>query len=146
MPVRTLGRSLAAPPQPTRLPRSTRSAAVLLCAATLTMAASACSSSSSSSASVGGAAAHHLTAYVSGDTNIQKLWEDIVVPAFQKANPGYQVKVVFSAHGTADATTLAKLQAPARGEVVRVSVGQALSYAVAPAIRAEEAASEAEAA
>ncbi|MFI5879110.1 extracellular solute-binding protein [Streptomyces sp. NPDC051554] len=113
MPVRTLGRSLAASPQPTRLPRSTRSAAALLCAATLTMAASACSSSSSST-SVGGAAAHHLTAYVSGDTNIQKLWEDIVVPAFEKANPGYQVKVVFSAHGTADATTLAKLQAAAK--------------------------------
>ncbi|WP_405835831.1 extracellular solute-binding protein [Streptomyces sp. NBC_01518] len=114
MPSRTLGRSLAASPQSKRLPRSARSAAALLCAATLTMAASACSSSSSSSASVGGAAAHHLTAYVSGDTNIQKLWEDIVVPAFEKANPGYQVKVVFSAHGTADATTLAKLQAAAK--------------------------------
>jgi putative spermidine/putrescine transport system substrate-binding protein len=114
MPSRTFGRSFAASPQSTRLPRSTRSAAALLCAATLTMAASACSSSSSSSASVSGAAAHHLTAYVSGDTNIQKLWDDIVVPAFEKANPGYQVKVVFSAHGTADATTLAKLQAAAK--------------------------------
>lgn len=119
MPSRTFGRSdrpalLIAAAQPTRSTRSARSATALLCAATLTMAASACSSSSSSSASVSGAAAHHLTAYVSGDTNIQKLWDDIVVPAFEKANPGYQVKVVFSAHGTADATTLAKLQAAAK--------------------------------
>lgn len=109
MPARTLGSSLAASPQPTRLPRSTRSATALLCAATLTMAAaSSCSSSSPSSASVGGTAAHHLTAYVSGDTNIQK-------PTRTR-----------------------------RG--LRVSVRQALSYAVAPAVRGEEAASEAEAA
>ncbi|KPH97399.1 hypothetical protein OK074_6557 [Actinobacteria bacterium OK074] len=93
-------------------PAAVRTTGALLCAAALAVTASACSSSSS--ASTGGAASHSLTAYVSGDTNIQKLWDDIVVPAFEKANPGYKVKVVFSAHGTADAATLAKLQAAAK--------------------------------
>ncbi|MGJ5897786.1 extracellular solute-binding protein [Streptomyces niveiscabiei] len=89
--------------------RSVRTAVAVLCAGGLALAASACSSASAS-----GGSDRHLTAYVGGDTNIQKLWQDIVVPAFEKANPGYQVKVVYSAHGVADAATLAKLQAAAK--------------------------------
>ncbi|GAV41380.1 extracellular solute-binding protein [Streptomyces acidiscabies] len=89
--------------------RSTRTAVAVLCAGGLALAASACSSASAS-----GGSDHHLTAYVGGDTNIQTLWQDIVVPAFEKANPGYQVKVVYSAHGVADAATLAKLQAASK--------------------------------
>ncbi|WP_416970411.1 extracellular solute-binding protein [Streptomyces sp. 4F14] len=89
--------------------RSTRTAVAVLCAGGLALVASACSSASAS-----GGSDHHLTAYVGGDTNIQTLWQKIVVPAFEKANPGYQVKVVYSAHGVADAATLAKLQAAAK--------------------------------
>nr|WP_119611806.1 extracellular solute-binding protein [Streptomyces acidiscabies] len=89
--------------------RSTRTAVAVLCAGGLALAASSCSSASAS-----GGSDHHLTAYVGGDTNIQTLWQDIVVPAFEKANPGYQVKVVYSAHGVADAATLAKLQAASK--------------------------------
>lgn len=101
------------PPIPVRTTasaRSTRTAIALLCAGGLALTASACSSSASAS----NGSDHHLTAYVSGDTNIQTLWQNIVVPAFEKANPGYTVKVVYSAHGTADAATLAKLQAAAK--------------------------------
>jgi putative spermidine/putrescine transport system substrate-binding protein len=52
-----------------------------------------------------------LTLYSSGDVNVQSLWRDTLIPAFQKDNPGYSVKLVFSEHGTNDATTLAKLGA-----------------------------------
>jgi putative spermidine/putrescine transport system substrate-binding protein len=55
-----------------------------------------------------------ITAYVGGDTNIKQLWESTLIPAFEKANPGYHVKLVYSAHGEADATTPAKLQAAAK--------------------------------
>ena len=50
-----------------------------------------------------------LTLYSSGDVNVQSLWRDTLIPGFQKDNPGYSVKLVFSEHGTNDATTLAKL-------------------------------------
>ncbi|MHC5903939.1 extracellular solute-binding protein [Streptomyces sp. S6] len=89
--------------------RTARTAVAVLCAGGLALTASACSSASGS-----GGSDHQLTAYVGGDTNIQTLWQNIVVPAFEKANPGYKVKVVYSAHGTADAATLAKLQAAAK--------------------------------
>jgi putative spermidine/putrescine transport system substrate-binding protein len=93
--------------------RFPRSATALLCAAGVALTASACSSTQAGG-SGSSSGAHDLTAYVGGDTNVQALWTNVVVPAFEKANPGYHVKVVFSAHGTADAATLAKLQAAAK--------------------------------
>lgn len=50
-----------------------------------------------------------ITVLISGDTNVQNLWEKDLAPAFEKANPGYSVKVTLDLHGEHDAQTLAKL-------------------------------------
>lgn len=47
--------------------------------------------------------------FISGDTNIQNLWEKDLAPAFEKANPGYKVQVQIDLHGEHDSQTLAKL-------------------------------------
>lgn len=52
-----------------------------------------------------------LTVFVSADTNIQDLWQKTLVPAFEKDNPGYTVKVDFDLHGAHDQQTVAKLTA-----------------------------------
>ncbi|WP_022909286.1 extracellular solute-binding protein [Aestuariimicrobium kwangyangense] len=62
----------------------------------------------SASGSSGGA---NLTVFLSGDTNMQELWEKALIPAFVKANPGYSVKVQLDLHGEHDAQTKAKLTA-----------------------------------
>ena len=50
-----------------------------------------------------------LNVYEGGDVNIQKLWQDALIPDFEKAYPKVHVNFVFSAHGVQDSTTLAKL-------------------------------------
>lgn len=87
------------------LQRTTRA----LGAGSLAFALSACGSLTSGSAS-----SNDITAYVGGDTNIQALWQKTIIPNFEKAYPGYHVKLVYSAHGVADAATLARLQAAAK--------------------------------
>lgn len=52
-----------------------------------------------------------ITFYLSGDVNIRDLWQKTIIPGFEKANPGYSVKITFSEHGVNDTTTLAKLGA-----------------------------------
>lgn len=84
-------------------------AAVAVVAAT---AVTGCAQSSTASAQNNGASASpdkSITVFISGDTNVQKLWEKSLVPAFEKANPGYHVKVTLDLHGEHDAQTLAKL-------------------------------------
>ncbi|WP_203568092.1 extracellular solute-binding protein [Aestuariimicrobium ganziense] len=66
-------------------------------------------SAGSAGSSAGGGAP--LTVHLSGDTNMQELWEKALVPAFVKANPGYTVKVQLDLHGERDAQTQAKLTA-----------------------------------
>lgn len=58
-----------------------------------------------------GSAGANLTVFLSGDTNMQELWEKALIPAFTKANPGYSVKVQLDLHGEHDAQTQAKLTA-----------------------------------
>lgn len=53
----------------------------------------------------------NLTVFLSADTNIQDLWQKTLIPAFQKANPGYTVAVDFDLHGLHDQQTVAKLTA-----------------------------------
>ncbi|HEY3561928.1 MAG TPA: extracellular solute-binding protein [Kribbella sp.] len=67
----------------------------------------------SSTASKGGGAGDVKTVrvFISGDTNIQKLWTDDLGPAFEKANPGYKVQITLDLHGEHDAQTMAKLSA-----------------------------------
>ncbi|WP_136609373.1 extracellular solute-binding protein [Sinomonas albida] len=68
-----------------------------------------CAQSSTSPASTGDAATKTVRVFISGDTNIQNLWEKDLGPAFEKANPGYKVQVTIDLHGEHDAQTLAKL-------------------------------------
>ncbi|MDQ6752233.1 MAG: extracellular solute-binding protein [Actinomycetota bacterium] len=81
-------------------------------AAVAATAVTGCAQSSTASAQndVAGASADKtITVLISGDTNVQSLWEKSLVPAFEKANPGYSVKVTLDLHGQHDAQTLAKL-------------------------------------
>ena len=59
----------------------------------------------------GGGEGKNLTVFLSGDTNMQELWEKALIPAFVKANPGYSVKVQLDLHGEHDAQTQAKITA-----------------------------------
>jgi putative spermidine/putrescine transport system substrate-binding protein len=52
-----------------------------------------------------------ITMYASGDVNVQSLWQNNLIPGFQKANPGVKVKFIFSEHATNDGTTLARIGA-----------------------------------
>lgn len=88
-----------------------RRTALALCVGGLTLALSACGSLTSGG---GSGSDKTLTAYVGGDTNVEGLWQHTIIPGFEKANPGYHVKLVYSAHGVADAATLAKLQAASK--------------------------------
>jgi putative spermidine/putrescine transport system substrate-binding protein len=56
-----------------------------------------------------GGADKSLTLFISGDTNVQDLWQKSLVPAFEKANPGYSVQVNIDLHGQHDSQTMAKL-------------------------------------
>jgi putative spermidine/putrescine transport system substrate-binding protein len=52
-----------------------------------------------------------INLYASGDVNVQSLWQDHLIPGFQKANPGIKVHLIFSEHGQNDTTTLARIGA-----------------------------------
>jgi putative spermidine/putrescine transport system substrate-binding protein len=52
-----------------------------------------------------------INLYASGDVNVQSLWQQNLIPGFQKANKGIKVNLIFSEHGTNDATTLARIGA-----------------------------------
>lgn len=54
-----------------------------------------------------------FTLYSDTDVNIEHLWVNTLIPAFEKRYPGVKVNFVYSAHGTEDATVLAKLTAAA---------------------------------
>ncbi len=113
-----------------------RRIALPLCAGALTLALAACGSltSGNSGGSGGSGGSHTVTAYVGGDVNVQGLWQHTIIPGFEKANPGYHVKLVYSAHGTADAATLARMEAAAK-------TGHALGYDVIDSGIATDAAS-----
>jgi putative spermidine/putrescine transport system substrate-binding protein len=63
------------------------------------------------------AATHHaaksvtINLYASGDVNVQSLWQDHLIPGFEKKNPGIKVNLIFSEHGTNDTATLARIGA-----------------------------------
>lgn len=54
-----------------------------------------------------------FTLYSDTDVNIEHLWVNTLIPAFEKQYPGIKVNFVYSAHGAEDATVLAKLVAAA---------------------------------
>ncbi|WP_295123679.1 extracellular solute-binding protein [uncultured Leifsonia sp.] len=69
-----------------------------------------CAQGSSAASSTDGSD-KKLTVFLSADTNIQDLWQKTLIPAFEKANPGYSVSVDFDLHGLHDQQTVAKLTA-----------------------------------
>ena len=66
-------------------------------------------SSAATSLDTDGSADQALTVLISGGENIQALWEDHLIPAFEEENPGYTVAVNLDLHGEHDAQTMAKL-------------------------------------
>jgi putative spermidine/putrescine transport system substrate-binding protein len=53
--------------------------------------------------------------FISGDTNVQSLWNDGIIPAFEKANPGASVTTTLDLHGEHDAQTMATLTSSVQG-------------------------------
>lgn len=92
-----------------------RTLVALAAAATATLALAGCSPTTSASVGTGPTsqavtgAKGTVTVFISGDTNVQTLWDDAIIPAFEKANPGATVKTQLDLHGEHDAQTLAKL-------------------------------------
>lgn len=56
-----------------------------------------------------------IVVYASGDVNVQNLWQNNIIPNFEKTNKGVYVKFIFSEHGTDDGTTLARIGAAVKG-------------------------------
>ena len=56
-----------------------------------------------------------IVIYASGDVNVQNLWQNNIIPNFEKTNKGIYVKFIFSEHGTDDGTTLARIGAAVKG-------------------------------
>jgi putative spermidine/putrescine transport system substrate-binding protein len=56
-----------------------------------------------------------IVIYASGDVNVQNLWQNNIIPHFEKENKGIYVKFVFSPHGADDGTTLARIGAAVKG-------------------------------
>ncbi len=68
-----------------------------------------CAQSSTASSGAGAGAKKALTVFISGGANIQDLWQKTLIPAFEKENKGYTVKVDLDLHGLHDTQTIAKL-------------------------------------
>jgi putative spermidine/putrescine transport system substrate-binding protein len=56
-----------------------------------------------------------IVVYASGDVNVQSLWQNNIIPQFEKSHKGIYIKFVFSEHGTQDGTTLARIGAAVKG-------------------------------
>lgn len=75
------------------------------------LALSACSTGSSGEGTeTGGDAEQNLTLYTTGDVNIQSLWEDTLIPAFQEEYPNITIEVTAGDSST-DSQSLTKLAA-----------------------------------
>lgn len=57
------------------------------------------------------AASQTIELLVSADTNVQTLWNTVLIPAFEKEYPGYKVNLTFDRNGLRDAQTFAKIVA-----------------------------------
>ncbi|MGB4135254.1 MAG: extracellular solute-binding protein [Microbacterium sp.] len=90
--------------------RSTGIAAVALMA-TAALALTGCVQKSGGGGGESSGGDTSVTVFISADTNVQDLWQKGLIPAFEKANPGYTVKVDFDLHGQHDQQTVAKLTA-----------------------------------
>ncbi|WP_066523121.1 extracellular solute-binding protein [Curtobacterium ammoniigenes] len=60
--------------------------------------------------------AAHLTVFISGDTNVQDLWQKSLIPAFEKQYPNVTVSTTIDLHGQHDAQTQANLAAAVKAD------------------------------
>ncbi|TCK63483.1 extracellular solute-binding protein [Curtobacterium sp. PhB136] len=100
----------------------TRVLAGLAIAAAATVALSGCvQSANASNAADSSSGTVNLTVFISGDTNVQDLWEKSLIPAFEKANPEIHVSTSIDLHGEHDAQTQANL-------ATAVKAGKSVAY------------------
>ena len=100
----------------------TRVLAGLAIAATATVALSGCvQSANASNAADDGNGTTSLTVFISGDTNVQDLWEKSLIPAFEKQHPKISVRTSIDLHGEHDAQTQANL-------ATAVKAGKSVAY------------------
>lgn len=52
-----------------------------------------------------------LNFYSGGDVNVKDLWENNLLPMYQKAHPNVKINLVFSSHGDNDAATIDRMAA-----------------------------------
>ena len=52
-----------------------------------------------------------IVLYASGDVNVQSLWQQYLIPGFERKNKNIKVKFIFSEHGVNDTPTLARIGA-----------------------------------
>jgi putative spermidine/putrescine transport system substrate-binding protein len=88
--------------------RWSRTAAATIAALTVTLGMSACQGNGAGASSSDPKA---LNVYANGDTNVQSLWQDTLIPGFEKANPGVKVSLQFDLHDENSSQVLAKLSA-----------------------------------
>ncbi|MCU1405292.1 MAG: putative substrate-binding transport protein, partial [Glaciihabitans sp.] len=100
-----------APPSPkeTHFVIDRRVIATFAGVATLAITLTGCATAAGSSSDSGDGTGKSLTVFISGDTNVQDLWESALIPAFEDANPGVTVNTTIDLHGEHDQQTLAKL-------------------------------------
>ncbi|MBF4615191.1 extracellular solute-binding protein [Curtobacterium sp. VKM Ac-1376] len=87
----------------------TRVLAGFAIAAAATVALSGCVQSANASNASDTDGTTDLTVFISGDTNVQDLWDKSLIPAFEKANPKIHVSTSIDLHGEHDAQTQANL-------------------------------------
>jgi putative spermidine/putrescine transport system substrate-binding protein len=86
-------------------------AALVLSLAVVMATVAATMTSSSNAATQHAAKTVTINLYASGDVNVQSLWQQYLIPGFQKQNPGIKVNLIFSEHGVNDTPTLARIGA-----------------------------------
>lgn len=52
-----------------------------------------------------------LNLYTDGDVNVQHLWTNTLIPAFEKANPTIKIHLIYAGSGTSSTATFARLSA-----------------------------------
>lgn len=88
----------------------TRALVGLAIAAAATVALSGCVQSANASSDADATpGSTSLTVFISGDTNVQDLWEKSLIPAFEKTHPTISVRTSIDLHGEHDAQTQANL-------------------------------------
>jgi len=99
----------------------TRALVGIAIAATAAVVLSGCVQSANASSDDASTGTTNLTVFISGDTNVQALWDGSLIPAFEKAHPDVHVSTSIDLHGQHDAQTQANL-------TTAVKAGRTVAY------------------